>query len=300
MRKLPLTAVAYDRAAHHRGDADWLAEAWDKALVVQVSDSGTTPVEQADGASRIAFTPSADVPADGPRRFLGVVDDQPYFSVTTTPQDEWQHLRDVGLTADDLRAGLLTSAVALQLWHGRHQHCSTCGAPTEEVEAGWIRKCTAEGSQHFPRTDPAVIMIVHDGKDHCLLGRGSVWQPGWFSTLAGFVEPGESLEAAVAREVAEEVSVEVAEVSYVASQPWPFPASLMLGFTARVEQMTDLRPDGVEMVEAGWFTRDEVRAAAAHADGAPPPGEGITLQWVPPTLSISRYLIDGWLSGELV
>jgi NAD+ diphosphatase len=189
-------------------------------------------------------------------------------------------------------------AVALEQWHQRHPRCPRCGAETVETQAGWTRRCVADGSEHFPRTDPAVIMLVHDGADRALLGRGKQWGEGRFSTLAGFVEPGESIEAAVAREVFEEVGVTVRDVRYVASQPWPFPASLMLGFMARLDGSPDIALDPVEMAEAAWFTRDEVRQARDWTDGEEPAIEGTRLHAIPPHLSISRYLIDAWLAGE--
>jgi NAD+ diphosphatase len=168
-----------------------------------------------------------------------------------------------------------------------------------EAHAGWTRVCPQDASEHFPRTDPAIITVVHDGADRCLLGRTAAWPPGRYSTLAGFVEPGESLEAAVAREIHEEVSVDVVGIRYVASQPWPFPSSLMLGFSARVEGEQLVRPDHVEMAEAGWFTREQVRAAAERADGRGEPDPDAVLQVVSPSLSISRYLIDLWLDGRV-
>ncbi len=168
---------------------------------------------------------------------------------------------------DDLQAELLVTAIALEQWHQRHTHCPRCGTATHESDAGWTRTCPRDGSQHFPRTDPAVIMLIHDGGDRALLGRGAQWPAGRFSTLAGFVEPGESLEAAVAREVGEEVGVAITDIRYVASQPWPFPSSLMLGFTARVDGEDSIELDLVEMAEAAWFTRAEVQRAADHVDG---------------------------------
>jgi NAD+ diphosphatase len=197
-----------------------------------------------------------------------------------------------------VQAGLLTSAVALEQWHSRHQHCPRCGAETFETLAGWTRTCRNDGSDHFPRTDPAVIMLVLDDEDRCLLGRGPEWGNRRFSTLAGFVEPGESLESAVAREVFEEVGVSITDIRYVASQPWPFPSSLMLGFTARLAGDPALRLDPKEMAEAHWFTRDEVRRAALWTDGHEPADGTARLGGISPRLSISRYLIDGWLAGR--
>jgi NAD+ diphosphatase len=268
--------------------------------VVSISPKSAFPVA-ADG--HVEQRPSAAAP-DGPRRFLGVVDGVPVFSVTAEPDGaNWQTLREFGARADDLDAGLVVCAVALEQWHRRHTHCPRCGADTVETQAGWTRTCVAEGSEHFPRTDPAVIMLIHDGGDRALLGRGKEWGEGRFSTLAGFVEPGESLEAAVAREVFEEVGVAIRDIRYLASQPWPFPASLMLGFIARLDGDPEISLDPVEMAEAEWFTRDEVGKARDWTDGAlsstdRPPIDGTRLRAIPPHLSISRYLIDAWLDGE--
>jgi len=313
----PLSRTMYDRAAHHRADDAWLAAAWQRGRAALVSPNSTTPLD-ADG--RVVFPAAADAP-DGPRRFLGEVEGVPYFAVTTEPPgasapsapsgssgsselsgDSWRTMREFGGDADALDAALVVSAIALEQWHQRHTHCPRCGAETVETQAGWTRTCTVDGSEHFPRTDPAVIMLIHDGEDRALLGRGPQWGPGRFSTLAGFVEPGESLESAVAREVYEEVGVGVRDVRYLASQPWPFPASLMVGFLARLDGDPGLTLDPVEMAEAAWFTREEIRRAADWTDdlAAPAPGDtGSTLRAIPPRFSISRYLIDRWLAGEV-
>jgi len=289
----------FDRAALHRSDDAWLARAWERAQVVLVSPNSATPVGT-DG--RVVLRPSADAP-DGPRRFLGTVDGAPFFSVIAEPDgDGWITMREFGAEADDLDAALVVCSIGLEQWHQRHTHCPRCGAPTVETQAGWTRTCTAEGSEHFPRTDPAVIMLIHDGADRALLGRGPQWGPGRFSTLAGFVEPGESLESAVAREVFEEVGVGVRDVRYLASQPWPFPASLMLGFVARLDGESSLTLDPVEMAEAAWFTKDEVRRAADWTDDLASPAAGesdVALRAIPPHFSISRYLIDRWLVGDI-
>ncbi len=294
----PLSGTHFDRAALHRTDDAWLADAWNRARVLVITPDSRTPVT--DG--RLALRGPADAP-DGPRRFLGLVGAVPYFAVTTeTAYDGWRTPREIGARADDLDASLLISAVGLEQWHRRHTHCPRCGADTVETQAGWTRTCTRDDSVHFPRTDPAVIMLIHDGGDRALLGRGPQWGPGRFSTLAGFVEPGESLEAAVAREVYEEVGVRVCDVRYLASQPWPFPASLMLGFVARLDGDPSIVLDPVEMAEAGWFTRDEVQRAADWTDDleqAQPGDPDVRLRAIPPRFSISRYLIDRWLARDL-
>jgi NAD+ diphosphatase len=298
-----LGRVTYDRAAHRRQDAAWLADAWPRARLVLVAPDGRAPVIRAgNGAPELRFADSAPEFADASRRLLGVVDEVPYFSVTVPiplGEADWAGLREIGPVADDLDVALLTSAVALEQWHGRHTHCPICGTPTVESQAGWTRTCPHDESEHFPRTDPAVIMVVHDGADRCLLGRGEAWGAGRFSTLAGFVEPGESLEGAVTREVWEEVRVAITDVRYVASQPWPFPASLMVGFVARVDGDPTPHVDEVEVTEAHWFSRDEVARAAARVDGVGVDEPDAVLQGISPKLSISRYLLDCWLAGEI-
>jgi NAD+ diphosphatase len=293
-----MSRSVFDRAGHRRANEQWLAEAWPRAQVLLLSSGSTTPV-RADG--RMDLRPSSAVDADSVRIFLGVVGEVPYFAALAEAEDGWAGPRQLGGTGDELELDLLVTAVALAQWHERHVRCPLCGTATEVAQAGWTRRCPKDGSQHFPRTDPAVIMLVHDGADHCLLGRGMQWPPGRFSTLAGFVEPGESLEAAVAREVLEEVAVVVTDVRYVASQPWPFPSSLMLGFTALAEVGGAVWPDTVEVAEAGWFTRDEISNAADWTDSdAEVVGDpGARLRGIPPHLSISRHLIDGWVSGDL-
>jgi NAD+ diphosphatase len=298
----PLSRRSFDRAAHHRRDLAWLDDAWGACRVVAITARSETPT---DGAARVRFREPASVAADAPRRFLGVVDGVPYFAATvpTDDADAWLTLRQFGASADELEAALVVSAIALEQWHQRHTHCPMCGAPTVESDAGWTRTCSVDDSQHFPRTDPAVIMLIHDGGDLALLGRGPQWGEGRFSTLAGFVEPGESLEAAVEREVFEEVGVQITDIRYLGSQPWPFPASLMLGFVARLDGDPSIHLDPVEMAEAGWFTRDQISRARHWTDElwAPADGAGSTerLRAIPPHFSISRYLIDRWLDGEL-
>jgi NAD+ diphosphatase len=199
--------------------------------------------------------------------------------------DRWAGLRELGAALGDLDAGLLAEAVAMVEWHERNRFSPLTGARTTVERAGWVQRDPESGIEVFPRTDPAVIMLVHDGGDRCVLGRQAVWPPGRFSILAGFVEPGESAEAAVVREVAEEVGIEVTDVRYVASQPWPFPQSLMLGFVARAVG-TELRVDEDEIEEARWFSREELRA-------------GTGPQALPPAVSIARHIIDRWVAGDL-
>jgi NAD+ diphosphatase len=192
-------------------------------------------------------------------------------------------LREAGARLAPADAGLVAYAAGILNWHRRHRFCANCGAATTVAEAGHLRVCPRCGAQHHPRTDPVVIMLVHDG-DRVLLGRGPTWPEGRYSALAGFVEPGESLEEAVARELQEEAGVEIADPAYSSSQPWPFPSSLMLGFHARYAGgEPEVRDEELEDVR--WFHRDELTAAFR--------GEG-PLQ-VPPPIAIARRLIEEWL-----
>ncbi|MFC7647920.1 NAD(+) diphosphatase [Streptosporangium lutulentum] len=197
-------------------------------------------------------------------------------------------LREVGSLLGDRDAGLMVYAVALEAWHSTHEFCPRCGNRTEVRSGGHVRVCSKDGSQHFPRVDPAVIMLIHDDQDRCLLARGPQWPEGRLSVLAGFVEPGESLEHAVAREVAEEVGVRIAEPRYLGSQPWPFPRSLMLGFFARATS-TEFVLDPEEIAEARWFSRAELLAAMESGEVR-----------LPSELSIARRLIETWYGKPLV
>jgi NAD+ diphosphatase len=253
--------------------------------VIDVAD-GRTPV---DAESRLALRAPGPDDAAGRAAFLGEdVDGAAYVLVRQSdPGEGWLTLRDIGGQLDDRQAGLMAQAVSLANWHASHPFCPRCGAPTVPAQSGWIRVCTREGSEHYPRTDPAVIMAVVDDDDRLLLGHGTSWPVGRFSTLAGFVESGESLEAAVRREVAEEVGVEIGDVIYRGSQPWPFPASVMLGFRAYATT-TEVRVDGSEVDDARWFTRASLDAAIAS-------GELL----ISPSISIARRLIEDWYGGPI-
>ncbi|MGK3711061.1 NAD(+) diphosphatase [Arthrobacter sp. IK3] len=199
----------------------------------------------------------------------------------------WAGLRDVAVILGSLDAGLFVEACAVANWHATHTHCPRCGAPTRMEQGGWVRRCTEDGSQHFPRTDPAIIVAVTDPADRILLGRAAAWPGNRYSTLAGFVEPGESLEAAAIREVAEESAVVVRNPQYLGSQPWPFPCSLMLGFCAEADG-TEPQADGVEMADVRWFTRRELTEAVAAGEVG-----------IPSSISIARNLIDRWYGGPV-
>ncbi|MFF1574521.1 NAD(+) diphosphatase [Leifsonia sp. NPDC058292] len=201
----------------------------------------------------------------------------------------WGNLRTVATALSDRDAGLFTEALAIANWHASHTHCPRCGTPTVVEEAGWVRRCFEDGSQIFPRTDPAVIVTVLDADDRLLLGSNAMWENSRYSLLAGFVEPGESFESAVQREIFEEAGVRVVDARYRGSQPWPFPASVMVGFTARLadDQRPDaLAPDGEEILDLRWFGREELWEAR---DQVILPGRS----------SIARALIEEWYGGSL-
>lgn len=295
---LPLARTAVDRAAEHRTDEAWLAAAWSHpdTRVLVVSGGKALVVDGGEGrGTELVLVPSFEAPDGGERYFLGKDDaGTAYFAlaVESLPGrlDDVARpagLREVALLLGDLDSGLLVHAVALENWHTMHRFCARCGQPTGIAVAGHVRRCAACGAEHYPRTDPAVIMLVRDEDDRCLLGNHALWPRGRFSTLAGFVEPGESLEQAVRREVVEEAGVEVGEVSYVGSQPHPFPSSLMLGFMADA-LTTEIRVDGEEMAEARWFSRAEL-AAAIRSGEVYPPNE----------MSIARRLVELWFGNPL-
>jgi NAD+ diphosphatase len=287
---LPLTTAITDRAAHRRGP---------DLLPALLADPSTRVIEVADGRARVAGAVGrsglllrAPLPADGDRLALFLGEDADGVSYVAVDVDapldpHWHGLRALALALPAVQAGMLAQAVALFNWHARHGHCSVCGAPTVVTSSGYCRHCPRDGSDHWPRTDPAVIMSVVDADDRLLLGRHAAWPSGRFSTLAGFVEPGESLEATVRREVMEEVGVTIGDVQYVASQPWPFPSSIMLGFRARALG-TQVRPDGAEIAEARWFTREELRDQVSSGV------VGLSAR-----LSISRALVEDWYGEAL-
>lgn len=291
---LALARGDIDRLEARRADEPWLAATWEAPHTrVLAVHEGVVPVHAgADGIS-LRWISAREVPEQAERIMLGRDSHgHVWFAARTPVEGPAVSLRDVGaqLTGDEV--ALATTAIALDNWHRTHPRCSRCGDLTVPTSAGWVRRCGAEGSEHYPRTDPAVIMLVIDEHDRALLGRQGRWQSNWFSTLAGFVEPGESAEAAVRREVLEEAGIAVGDMAYLGSQPWPFPCSLMLGYHARATSL-EIEVDGAEIVEARWFTRAELAAACDRGDVA-----------LPPAVSIARRLIEQWygepLSGDWI
>ena len=222
-----------------------------------------------------------------PDLFLGMQGGQPRFSGVEQPHANARAAFDIiGALAED-EAPLFAAALSLAWWHSRHLFCANCGSATEIERGGWSRHCPQCSAQHFPRVDPVVIMLAeHDGR--LLLGRQPQYPPGRYSALAGFLEPGESVEAAVARELHEEAGIAVTDVTYVASQPWPFPSSLMIGCHARALG-EELMIDRTELDDARWFTRAEVAAAIASDPKAP--------FQPPPRFAIARTLLEHWLAA---
>lgn len=223
-----------------------------------------------------------------PSLFLGLDDGAPRFSSISEPASQPFSVMPLLAQLDTRDAPLFAAAMSLTRWHARHRYCANCGHETDNVRGGWSRSCPRCSAEHFPRVDPVVIMLVeHDG--NVLLGRQRQWPAGRYSALAGFVEVGESIEDAVAREVKEEAGLDVCDVRYVASQPWPFPSSLMIACQART-QSAELAIDTTELEDARWFTRNEVTEAMNGADGA--------LFQPPPPTAIARTLIEDWLGLE--
>jgi NAD+ diphosphatase len=279
-----------DRMGPRRTDAAWLAEQRaDPASRVVIATSDGVLVE-ADGSPAVVGV--GELPEDAETVLLGVdaggaavfaADPGAERGAALRPAATMVGLRDVAAMSALADANLLAHATGLLNWHRTHRFCANCGNPTVSAEAGYVRACPRCGTQHHPRTDPVVITLIHDG-DRVLLGRNATWPEARFSCLAGFVEPGESLEEAVEREVGEEAGITVTDVRYVSSQPWPFPASLMLGFEAAYAG-GEPHPHDRELQAVRWVSGGELRRAAA--------GEG-DMQ-IPPPLAIARRLMDGWL-----
>ncbi|HWD70789.1 MAG TPA: NAD(+) diphosphatase [Solirubrobacteraceae bacterium] len=306
----PFTGTTIDRASELRADRTGVQRLL-KHPRAAVLGASADSVLVADGAQpRLLRRPlGAHVNPYQPI-LLGLEDGEPLFAadlddpeaasqLAETGAGRLITLREAGTLLEQREGGLAAYLVALLNWHRRHRFCANCGASTRVAEAGLSRRCPTCSTTHFPRTDPVVIMLVDDGQGNVLLGRRIGWAEGRFSILAGYVAPGETPEEAVAREVHEESGVRAHSPRYISSQPWPFPASLMLGYEASADRpaIDDAPvPQEGEMVEVAWFSLDEVREAAArsHADGSVDRGNG-GLQ-LPGEVSIARMLIDAWVA----
>jgi NAD+ diphosphatase len=287
--RVGFTGAVLDRADRERNDPAALAAAlsdWRARLLVL---NGLDP--QVDGAGQLVWTSLADLPDDAKPLFLGYIDGKPHFAPLRQGERHAAArspalFQMLGLMPPD-QAGLYAAARSLIDWHQRHGFCANCGDRTEMFRAGWARKCNGCDAEHFPRTDPVVIMIA-EFEGRALIARQASWPAGRYSALAGFVEVGESVEEAVARETLEEAGIAVGDVRYVASQPWPFPSSLMIACVARAESDV-LTLDTNELEAAMWVTRDEVRAAMA---GDPDARFG-----APPPYAIAHSLLVWWLEN---
>ncbi|MEY4734945.1 MAG: hypothetical protein RL428_280 [Actinomycetota bacterium] len=287
MSAIPQRPSMIDRAGELRSNPARINELWQRASIIEVGKG------RIRSASDGPIFLSAEQALGGERYFLGIdrETETPYFAWASGAVDsevkDYLTLRELAGGLSPLHLEISMHAIALSNWHDAHPHCSRCGAPTRIDLAGAARRCDVDESQHHPRTDPAVIVLVKDRDDRILLGHQPVWPDGRFSTFAGFLEPGETFEQCVAREVFEEAGVRLSEVSYLGSQPWPFPASVMIAFSAVTDAPGDARPDGEEITEVKWFSRSELKAAAE---------DGSLL--LPPTVSVARRMIEGWL-GEV-
>jgi NAD+ diphosphatase len=302
----PLSNPDFDRASHRRLDEAWLEAARVSA------DARVVPVWRArslvapgEPLRRGVAMPAAefDWSLAIETVFLGLTEDRPHFAADIStfeaaashfePHGVFEDMRMIGSLLPNDDAALLAYAKGMLWWHERHRFCGVCGHPTRSADGGHRRLCTNVvcKAEQFPRSDPAVIMLV-EHEDRCLLARGARFPANFISVLAGFVEPGESLEDTVAREVFEECGVRVHDIAYASSQPWPFPSSLMLGFRAKAADAT-LKLDPAEILEADWYTRDFVRSIASNAPLSLEPSGPVR---IPPKFSISRRLIDDWVA----
>jgi NAD+ diphosphatase len=282
--KLPLAVAEVDRAAHLRSDESYLKSAWASASVLLFMDekfvSNSNQIKFTTGSALGEYQSQTDY-------FLGVKDKDNFF-VRHLESDEntnleLKTLRAIGAFLSPRDIGLAVHAQGLANWHKKHPRCSQCGAATTVVLGGSVRRCLIDESEHYPRTDGAIIVLIKDDQDRVLLGRQKVWPKQRFSTFAGFVEPGESFEHCVVREVKEEAGVELSQINYLGSQPWPFPASLMIAFEAVTNTPDIAKADGDEIEEIRWFSRDDMKAAILD--------KSLIL---PLEISVARQMINAW------
>ncbi|OBB60943.1 NADH pyrophosphatase [Mycobacterium sp. 852013-51886_SCH5428379] len=303
LRNVPLLSrVGADRADALRTDIDAASAGWADALLLRVDRRNQVLIA---GGQVVLGRASAlgDAPPDH-AVFLGRLADgrhvwgvranlePPEDGAAAGDQVEVLDLRRAGQIFDDTSAQLVATATALLNWHDHARFSPVDGAPTKPIKAGWSRVNPVTGHEEFPRIDPAVICLVHDGHDRAVLARQTVWPQRLFSILAGFVEAGESFESCVVREIAEEVGLTVTDVRYLGSQPWPFPRSLMVGFHAIGDPEQPFSFNDGEIAEAEWFTRDEIRAALADGDWNSTSSSRLLL---PGSISIAREIIESWV-----
>lgn len=278
-----------DRADHIRVDPEALGGLMNWRAKVLLLDGLLPGVDEQGG---LVWGSLADVPEDAELVFLGMLEGKAHFAPVPGEGAEgpayampraWQLMTQ--LAPPDL--AIYGGARSLVDWHARHRFCARCGSATSLVKGGWQRHCDNCGADHFPRTDPVTIMLV-EHEDNLLLGRQPRFPPKMYSALAGFVEPGETIEEAVAREIHEEAGVRVRDVKYIASQPWPFPSQLMIGCTS-VADDPELTIDKTELEDARWFTRDELEAARAAGEA------GTDLLYFPRPFAIAHHLVSWWL-----
>ncbi len=294
---LALSRSKLDRAAHLRLDKNALDKMWLRAEIAQISGDRFRILTDEDGRKiSLEFLNATQIKGElGERYFLGIAaSGKPYFLWHTQfnksakpTSGTFKGLREIGAFLNDLEIGIAAHGLALSQWHDAHPMCAICGAKTESVQGGSVRECVVDRKQHHPRTDPAIIVLVKDNSDRVLLGHQKIWPTNRFSTLAGFVEPGESFERCVRREVFEEAGVNVVSMNYLGSQPWPFPASIMIAYEALIDNPQAAKGDGQEIEEVRWFSRAEMKAAVAAAQ--------IIL---PPTISVARAMINRWYGPD--
>ena len=289
-----------DRAGELRVNQDTLDQLWQRAQILQIAEGRIAAVDSKlslINAEQVAAHIAAHTFTEGSRYFLGLDlhTKAPFFAWDTewvgTIADEvkevgFSTVREIGSLLSEQELEISLHAMGLSNWHRAHPRCPRCGGATRVDLGGAARTCDADGSQHHPRTDSAVIVLVKDRDDRILLGHQPIWPEGRFSTFAGFLEPGETFEQCVAREVLEESAVVVTELNYLGSQPWPFPASIMIAFEAVTDNPERAQGDGQEITEVKWFTRTQLLAAAK---------DGSLL--LPPSISVARKMIERWL-GE--
>jgi NAD+ diphosphatase len=301
LRNIPLLSrVGADRADHLRTDVDAARQGWVQAVLLRVDERNQVLV--IDG--QLVLTPAAELGDTPPAEavFLGRMPDGRHAWAVRAPLQAPDGIparaidpRRAGVRFDDVNAQLVAGALALLNWHDTAGFSPSDGSPTRPVRSGWARRNLLTGHEEFPRVDPAVICLVHDGHDRAVLARQVVWPPRLFSLLAGFVEAGESFETCVAREIAEEIGLTVTDVTYLGSQPWPFPRSLMVGFHAVADPEQEFAFNDGEIAEASWFTRDEVRAALAEGDWS---SESTSRLLLPGSISIAREIIESWAFAD--